>query len=261
MPSPLMRMPSARVAVAAALVASLAAVAGPAAHAGAAVAVARSAGPQGPLSAGQALARAAATGRSVRVPGATTATQSLSANPDGSLTVHQSAAPVRKRVGGAWRALDARLERSRGGSVSAAVTTSALKLSDGGSAPLATMSALGKSLSVWLPVRLPVPVLSGDTATYRGVLPGVDVRVTADVQGGFSDVLIVHSAAAAADPALRTLILATRAAGLRLAAGRAGDITAVDPGGHVVFAAPTPFMWDSAGPAAGRCPSSRAWPG
>ncbi|HVB41822.1 MAG TPA: DNRLRE domain-containing protein [Streptosporangiaceae bacterium] len=237
-----------------AVLVSLAVVAVPAAHASVAGAVARSARAAGPLTVPltvqQALARAASSGRAVAVPGATTATQTLAANPDGTLTLDQSVAPVRKRVGGAWRALDARLERQSDGSVSTAATTGALRLSGGGRGPLATMSALGKSLSVWLPVALPAPVLSGSTATYGGVLPGVDVQVTADVQGGFSEVLIVRSAAAAADPALRRLVLATRAGGLTVAAGRAGDITAADRGGHVVFAAPAPFMWDSAPPSA-----------
>lgn len=230
---------------------SLGVVAGvPPVRADAAAGGARPAGAGGPLTVAEALARAASSGRVVAVPGATTATSTLAANPGGSLTVVQSVAPVRKRVGGVWESLDARLVRGAGGGVSAAVTTSGLRLSGGGGGPLATMSALGKSLSVWLPVSLPVPALSGDTAMYRGVLPGVDVQVTADVQGGFSEVLVVHSAASAADPALRRLVLATRAGGLTVAAGPAGDITAADRGGHVVFSAATPFMWDSATPPA-----------
>jgi hypothetical protein len=225
-------------------------VADPAVHAAAAAGRAGRAGAAGPLSVQQALARAKSTGRVVQVPAATTPTQTLAANPGGSLTVDQSIAPVRKRVAATWKSLDARLVRGSGGSVSTAVTTNVLRLSGGGGGPLATMNALGKSLSVWLPARLPAPALSGDTATYRGVLPGVDVRVTADVQGGFSEVLVVHSAAAAADPALRRLVLATRSSGLTVAAGRAGDITAADRGGHVVFSAATPLMWDSAAPSA-----------
>jgi hypothetical protein len=178
--------------------------------------------PHGPLTTAQALARAAASHRPVPVPGATTPTDTLTANPNGTLTLTESLVPVRKRVGGAWQPLTARLLRGPGGIVSASTTTTALRLSDGGTGPLATMrTAAGQSLSVWLPVRLPVPVLSGDTALYQGVLPGVDLRVTADPQGGFSEVLVVKDAAAAANPLLRHLVLATRTQGVRLAAGRA----------------------------------------
>ncbi|MFD0479756.1 hypothetical protein ACFQ0B_75140 [Nonomuraea thailandensis] len=44
---------------------------------------------------------------------------------------------------------------------------------------------------------LPKPTLSGDTATYPEVMPGVDLQVTADVDG-FSHLLVVKSRAAAA---------------------------------------------------------------
>ncbi len=206
---------------------------------------------RGPLSVQQALSQAVRSRHAVAVPGATTATDTLTANPNGTLTLHNSQLPVRKLVNGAWRPLDATLRRGSGGSIVPATTTSALRLSGGGRGPLATMSAQGRSLAMWLPASLPVPVLSGSSATYPGVWPGVDVRVTADKQGGFSETLIVHSRAAATDPAVRRLVLATRATGLRLAAGRAGNITAADPAGHTVFAAPTPFMWDSAAAAAG----------
>src|SRR6266516_1688613 len=55
------------------------------------------------MTTGQALARARATKKPVEVSGATTATDSLVANPDGSLTLTRAALPVRRFVGGAWR--------------------------------------------------------------------------------------------------------------------------------------------------------------
>ena len=233
------------------LLVALAAVTAPAAYASAATATRGPARARGPLTAAQVLARAAATGRRVPVPGATTPTDTLTANPNGTLTLTRSLVPVRKRVGGTWRPLVAQLRRAAGGSIATTTTTSSLRLSSGGGGPLATMrTAAGQSLSVWLPVRLPAPVLSGSSATYRDVLPGVDLRVTADTQGGFSEVLVVKNAAAAANPALGRLAVRTRSTGVTLAAGPAGNITADTPGGRTIFAAPTPFMWDSA-PAAG----------
>jgi len=199
----------------------------------------------GGLTVGRALTEAAASGRPVAVSSAMTASSTLTANPDGSLTIRESLAPVRKLVGGRWVPLDATLVRAADGGVVATATTSALRLSAGGGGPLATMSVGSKTLSVWLPMRLPAPVLSGSTATYSSVLPGVDLQVTADEQGGFSEVLVVHDAAAAHDPALRQLLLRTRGSGVRLAAGPGGSVVARDGAGVAVFAAMRPLMWDS----------------
>jgi hypothetical protein len=229
---------------------ALGAVTAPAA--GASAAAPGPARPRSPLTTAQALRRAAATRHRVPVPGATTPTQTLTANPNGTLTVTRSLVPVRKQVHGAWLPLSPRLRRAAGGGISTVATTSSLQLSSGGSGPLATMrTAAGQSMSVWLPVRLPAPRLSGNTAIYRNILPGVDLRVTADDQGGFSDVLIVHNAAAAANRTLRHLVMTTRTKGVALAAGRAGNITADDPQGVTIFAARTPLMWDSAPARAG----------
>jgi DNA-binding SARP family transcriptional activator len=58
-----------------------------------------------------------------------------------------------------------------------------VSLSDGGACPLARLADGGRRVAVWWPWRPPEPVLSGDTATYRAVLPGVDLRVRATVDG------------------------------------------------------------------------------
>lgn len=199
----------------------------------------------------RAIAQARSTGRPVTVSGDTTATDTVTANPAGTLTLTRSLVPVRKWMNGAWRPLDAALHRAADGSVSTAVTTGGLTLSGGGTGALMTLRALGKVLAVSFPVPLPVPAISGSTATYADVLRGVDLQVTANAQGSASEVLIVRDAAAAANPALRQLVLGVQAPGLRLTTGTAGDITLSNPGGHVIFAAPTPVMWDSAPPAAG----------
>jgi hypothetical protein len=195
---------------------------------------------------GQAVAQAARTRKAVPVTGATTPTSTLTANPDGSLTLREDAAPVRAKVHGTWRALDPRLARNADGTWSPAVSTYPLTLSGGGTGPLATMTYGGYSLSLAAPMRLPAPSVSGATATYAGVLPGVDLIVTAKPSGGYDEVLRIASAAAAANPALASLTFATRTRGLTVAAARNGTLAARNARGQDIFSAPAPRMWDSA---------------
>lgn len=194
----------------------------------------------------QALAQAKRTGKAVPVTGATTATTTLTANPNGTLSLTEDAVPVRAKVDGTWRALNPDLVRNANGTLSPAVSTSPLALSGGGSSPLATMTDGPYALSVYAPMRLPVPTVSGATATYAGVLPGVDLIVTAAASGGYSEDLRVDSRAAAADPGLASLAFTTKARGLTLATAADGSIEARDARDEVIFAAPAPQMWDSA---------------
>ncbi|HKS98590.1 MAG TPA: LamG-like jellyroll fold domain-containing protein [Rugosimonospora sp.] len=147
-----------------------------------------------------------------------------------------------------WTPLDATLQANPDGTVSPKVATGSLTLSGGGTGPMATMRAVNRSLAVSLPFTLPTPTLSGATATFPAVLPGVDLQITADRYGGFSDVLVVRDAAAAANPAVQSLTMTVHTTGLSIVADAAGNLSARDPGGLTVFSAPTPHMWDSAAP-------------
>ncbi|MEU7306243.1 LamG-like jellyroll fold domain-containing protein [Streptomyces sp. NPDC007206] len=198
------------------------------------------------LTSEEASARARKTHKDTAATAATTDSSTLTAHPNGTFTLTQSLVPVRKRSGRTWKTLDATLHKRADGSVATAVTSSDLTLSGGGSGPLAVMNSRGRSLAVTLPMDLPAPILSGPTATYRNVFSGVDLTVTADAQGGFSEVLVVKNAKAAADPALQQLTLATHTHGVKVSADHAGNITVADRGGHPVFTASAPQMWDSA---------------
>ena len=203
----------------------------------------------GLLGTDQALAKATLTGKAVTVSGATTDSATVTARPDGTLALSESAVPVRKFVNGRWLSLDPTVRRNADGSITPAVTTSPVVLSGGGSGPLATLGVRGRSLALSVPMTLPTPTLSGATATYSNVLPGVDVQATVDEQGTFSEVVVVHSAAAAANPILAKFVLATKADGIALAADPAGNITGVNAAGQVVVMAAAPMTWDSASPA------------
>jgi hypothetical protein len=218
------------------------------AAAGSAVPAAPSAGAasSASLNAAEAAAQARRSGKAVPATASTTATSTLTANPDGSFTLTQAPFPVRKKVGGAWVGLDATLVRQTDGSLVTKTTAQPLTLSGGGRGPLARLTSAGRSLALTAPVNLPTPTVSGPTATYASVLPGVDLQVTADAQGGFSSVLVVKNAAAAADPALASWTFATTAPGLTVTADAAGNLTATDEHKHPLFTAPAPIMWDSA---------------
>jgi hypothetical protein len=194
----------------------------------------------------QTMAQARRTGTAVEVPGATTATDTLTANPNGTLTLTRSLVPARKLVSGKWVGLDPTLQFDADGSISPRVTTGAVSLSGGGNGPLATLHGpSGASLALGLPVILPKPSLAGNTATYASVLPGVDLQVSVDPQGSLRQVLVVHDAQAAANPALTDLNFSTQVKGVTVSADADGNLTAADRSGRAVFTAPAPTMWDS----------------
>ena len=174
------------------------------------------------------------------------------ANSDG--TLQYRAAPVPQRVqrpDGSWTDVDTTLRQQADGSVAPAASPAGLVLSGGDSGALFTVSRGGGRLSFTWPLGpLPRPVLSGNSATYRQVLPGVDLRLAA-TPSGVSEVLVVRDAQAAANPALARITFGLAAAGLTVSADAAGALRATDPNGTVVFEAQPPRTWDSAGGDAG----------
>ncbi|SEM13249.1 ricin-type beta-trefoil lectin domain protein [Streptacidiphilus jiangxiensis] len=191
--------------------------------------------------------KAVSTGGAVTVDSVTTPTYEVTANPNGSFTAVQSALPVRTKQNGSWVGLDATLTTDPvTGAVVPKAAAQPIRLSHGGHGPLATLTdPSGNTLGLSLPFALPTPSLSGSTALYANVLPGVDLSVTVSDQGGFSDVLVVHNAAAAADPGLKKLTFATSGQGLTVASTGRGGVTASTANGTVSFAAPPAAMWDS----------------
>ncbi|MFF0090800.1 hypothetical protein ACFYSF_12690 [Streptomyces canus] len=202
--------------------------------------------------------QAAATGEPVQVDALTTETATTTANPSGTLTYASSLLPVRVREAHRWVPVDATLQRNADGTWSPKVSAEPLTLSGGGTAPLATMTKGTSSLALSWPHTLSTPHASGASLTYPDVLPDVDLRVTADTQGGWSEVLVVKNAQAAADPRLAQLTLTTRAKGLTVADDGQGNLAATTPDGQVLFSAPQPAMWDSTGASNAAAPAPRA---
>ncbi|MBP2472188.1 hypothetical protein JOF53_001060 [Crossiella equi] len=188
---------------------------------------------------------AAATPRQrVEIEAERTETAQVFAEPDGSRTLELHARPVRVRSGGGWREPDVTLRPESGGRVAPVAAALPISFSGGGLEPLARLGRAEQRLELSWPKPLPAPRLSGATATYPEVLPGVDLRVTAQVSG-FGHVLVVRNAEAARQPALRQLRFGLRTTGLSVTAARDGGLTAADEQGRTVFQAPPAQMWDS----------------
>lgn len=193
----------------------------------------------------QATAAARSTGKPAELLSRRSERSRTFANPDGSWTTDVTAAPTRaRRPDGSWAPIDTTL-RQVDGQVVAAAAVGNLRLSAGGRGPLARVGSGGREVALTLPWALPAPRLSGSTATYPDVQPGVDLVVTAQSEG-FSEVLVVRDRAAAANPAVRALRFTLAAPGLRLRAAD-GGFEAVDVAGDVQFSSPAPRMWDSSG--------------
>ncbi|MFI8811338.1 MULTISPECIES: LamG-like jellyroll fold domain-containing protein [unclassified Streptomyces] len=173
------------------------------------------------------------------------------ATPEGNLEAREYLRPVRARIEGKWQPIETDLIRSADGSVSPRTTTVGMTFSGGGDAPLVRMTKSGRELALSWPGRLPAPELNGATAIYRDVLPDVDLRMEAQ-EDGFTQLLVVNSAVAAANDALSELRLKLAADGMDVKETSEGGLEAVDKGAlGAVFEAPKPMMWDSSTPAAG----------
>jgi hypothetical protein len=199
-----------------------------------------------PLSAARAAAKARATGKPVVATALTTPTSRTVAHPNGTMTVSESLLPSRVLRDGAWVSLDPTLHRV-GNVVMPQATVDTVDLSNGGDGPLAILFATGHEYSMTWPNTLPTPILSGSTATYLNVLPGVNLELTVDGQGGVSSVFVVTSASAASNPALQSIGLSTSTSpGLSLTVNSDDSLSVTaGPQSDPVITADPPLMWDS----------------
>ncbi|MGW2354957.1 LamG-like jellyroll fold domain-containing protein [Actinacidiphila glaucinigra] len=200
-------------------------------------------------SAAVALHEAAASGERVEVEGERSEYSTTYANPDGyTLTLEQSVVPVRvAQPDGSWAAPDPTLQRRADGSIAPKAAVADMALSGGGAdKPLVTLAEGKRSLSLGWPGALPTPVLDGPSATYPEVLPGVDLRMTATVDG-VRQVLIVKNAQAAENPELEKIEFSLATDGLTVQNRAGGGLDAIDEDGNSVFRSPAAQMWDSAG--------------
>ncbi|HCU49549.1 MAG TPA: hypothetical protein DGG94_07075, partial [Micromonosporaceae bacterium] len=192
-----------------------------------------------------AVALARAQGSRVEVLDQRTETRMVFAEPGGTMTAELHSYPVRVRHSGAWVAADTTLMRRSDGSVGPKAAMVDLAFSaGGGTAPLVRYGRDGKWFALSWPGELPVPTLTGSTATYVEVLPGVDLVLRAEVDG-YAQYLVVKTPAAARQAAVSRVRLVLRTDGLTVRPTAAGGLEANDIKGAVVFAAPPSHMWDA----------------
>ncbi|MFJ4409566.1 LamG-like jellyroll fold domain-containing protein [Streptomyces sp. NPDC088910] len=193
-----------------------------------------------------AVGEARKSGQPVVVQAMTDENTEVTAQPDGSLMATIHANPVRTRKDGKWATIDTSLNTAADGGVAPTAVLSPLEFSGGGTQPLVRISSAGKTLTLTWPKPLPTPVVSGDTAEYRSILPDVDLRMTA-TDGGFTQLVVVKTAEAAKNPELVRLKIGMSSPDMTMRENADGSLSAVDAagGGGTVFVAPKPMMFDS----------------
>lgn len=206
---------------------------------------------------GLAQTEAAETGRPVEVLAQRTEVSQVFANPDGTFTQDLYALPQFVRQDQRLVPIDTTLESNTDGSLSPKAAEVEVRLSGGGEGPLATVVRDGRSMSWSWPEPLPKPEVDGDTLTFGDVLTDVDLKIRVS-PAGFTSLLVVKTAEAAADSSLKQIHLGLETDGLTARTDAHGNLTAVNPAGEKVFTAPTPLMWDSSTAAAPAAPQARS---
>ena len=162
--------------------------------------------------------------------------------PDGTLQYEASNVPVRVEADGIWVPVDTGLERDGGWLVPAA-TVAPVRFATGGTGELAQVQTPSDEwiTEVWPYGVLPAPTVDDATATYREVLPGVDLKLTA-TEVGMTTVYIVKNETAAESAALRDLGVDIE--GAMLSKTASGGVRADGPGQVDAVSAP-PLWWDA----------------
>ncbi|MFT3876842.1 MAG: hypothetical protein QM708_10540 [Propioniciclava sp.] len=209
-----------------------------------------------------ALVRARSLTQDVEVTSLTNEWRRVVARPSGVLSGEYTVGVARVRDGrGSWRDPDPTLRRGPDGRLSPVASRVPISVSTGGEAALASLESGAERLALGWRGSLPEPVVDGDTATYEGVYPGVDlvVRVGADMVGTY---LIVHDRAAAANPEVRRVVLDVETSGLpEVRADDAGGVAYRTASGQAAFGVSVATMWDATGREMGAEPAELVEPG
>ncbi|WP_146103857.1 hypothetical protein [Nonomuraea solani] len=191
-----------------------------------------------------AAAEARRTGKRVAATLEQSEVRDVYANPDGLFTAELRITPVRVRRGSDWVPVGTTLRQRADGGVEPGATTVSVTFSGGGDQPLVRFGQDKRRIELRWPAPLPKPVLTGDTATYPEVLPGVDLRMRATAQG-FGKVLVVEDRTAAANPKLAELTFDLATEGVKVRGEGHGDFGVYDEKNKLAFGFGAPMAWDS----------------
>ncbi|MEU4565005.1 LamG domain-containing protein [Actinoplanes sp. NPDC023936] len=196
---------------------------------------------------GAAVAAAEKYGERVEALSERTEFSQVFAEPTGELRYEAAAVPqFVHRADGSWDDIDTNLKSGADGQLRPVATLADVRFSDGGDEPLVKLVRDGETMTMSWPLgELPEPSVAGDSATYAEVLPDVDLVVRA-TRTGFTHVVVVKSADAAANPKIREL---------RFDLGGDAKVTTLPNGSlraatdtTILAVAEVPQMWDSRQP-------------
>ncbi|HEY8979692.1 MAG TPA: DNRLRE domain-containing protein [Streptomyces sp.] len=159
------------------------------------------------------------------------------ANPDGTVTADIASGPIRVKENGRWRRIDTDLVDS-GSSLVPKTAAADVQLSDGGTEDFAQVAHGEKVFGLDWGSSLPAPVVDGDTAVYRSVVPDGDLHVT-PLPHGFTESLILKERP---DEPVE-LRLPVTLQGMTLAKTPERHLRLEDAAGSLVASAPAPRMW------------------
>ena len=181
------------------------------------------------------------TAQRIEVTGLRTESTTTFANPDGSLTQESSATPIREQVDAKWQDVDTTLGPLPGGGFGPRVASTQIMFSSGGAGALARVELSGKSIVTGWAGSLPVPVVSGNAATYHDVAPGVDLVLVAGVSSYELSVVLTRRPAQST-PSFRFPLSLS---GLTAAQTADGRVQLSDAAHKVVVTSNTASMWDA----------------
>jgi RHS repeat-associated protein len=195
-----------------------------------------------------ALEQAAKLGRQVIVADQTTKTTTVYANPDGSLTSTIAAGPVQEPDPSSptgYSPIDLSLSQGLAGFVPKRADAP-ITFSDGTNATIASLGVGQNALAMNWGSKLPTPTVTGKTATYTGVAPGVNLVLVAEPDGFDLQIVLTKQPTAA-----QVFKLPLNLTGLTASVSANGQLQFASAAGKTVATADAPLMWGAATDAAG----------
>lgn len=216
----------------------------------------------GPLDERAAMVRAQAEGRPVEVTAKTDERTRIVADPaTGSFRGEFTAGVARVTDGkGGWRDADTTLQVGSDGLLHPVAARLPIAISNGGSTDVIRLGVGGQSVGLAWDGHLPAPVVTGDTAVYLEVLPGVDLVARAFPET-VSTYLVVKDRAAAANPRVRAVTFRVNGSGVSAVhSDETGGAAFLDADGAERVAVSALSMWDSSGKEVGAASADRVVP-